>query len=181
MADDKNTKLHPEEYAAIANAVKEILQKEKKSDLKQQRDNRIANVRLTLENYRKFKAYAQNAIGSISQAKSVLEKMLQDVWTLDDDELKVESIIQTKERTLVMIAQIEKGVQAYKAFCESDPDETAMRRYKILYERFISDCTLHPSIDSLAAKFSIERRTVFADISRACDEIGPFIFGTMWR
>lgn len=181
MADkDKSRLLQPEERIAIVRTVKEILQEERKVNIKEQRNNRIANVRLTLENYRKFKAYAQNAIGSINQAKAVLEEMLQDVLALDDDELKVEAIIQTRERTLVMIAQIEKGIQAYKAFCESDPDTNAIRRYKIIYDRYIENCTLRPSVDSLAEKYSVERRTIFADISRACDEIGPFIFGTLW-
>lgn len=177
---NKSGLLQSEERIAIVRTVKEILQEEKKNELQEKRQTQIANVRFALENYRRFKSYVPNAVISIIKAKSVLEEMLQTVLDLDDDELKVQSIIETKEKTLIMIAQIETGIKSYKSFCEYDSDANAMRRYNIIYDRYISDYKHRPSIDSLAKKYFVERRTVFSDISKACYEMGPYIYGTLW-
>lgn len=171
-------KLTPEQYKAIAAAVIQLHEEQKKQEIKARMDERTGNVRLLLQNYRKFKSYAQNAITNIKEAKTVLADMMYEVSTLDN-ELKIESIIRTKERTLVMIAHIEKMMSIYKAWCYSCGEENAERRCNIVFDKYIVDCTVKPSAERLAEKYSVERTTVFNDLNRAYEELGPIMFGIL--
>jgi len=171
-------KLSPEQYKAIAAAVIQLHEEQKKQEIKARMDERTGNVRLLLQNYRKFKSYAQNAITNIKEAKLILADMMHEVNTLDD-ELKIESIIRTKERTLVMVAHIEKMMSIYKAWCYSCGEENAERRCNIVFDKYIVDCTVKPSAERLAEKYSVERTTVFNDLNRAYEELGPIMFGIL--
>ena len=171
-------KLTPEQYKAIAAAVIQLYEEQKVHELKERMDERMGNVRLLLQNYRKFKAYAQNAISNIKEAKIVLAEMMYEVNTLES-ELKIEAIIRTKERTLVMIAHIEKMMSIYKAWCFSCGEENAERRCNIIFDKYIVDCTVKPSAERLAEKYNVERTTVFNDMNRAYEELGPIMFGIL--
>lgn len=171
-------KLTPEQYKAIAAAVIELHKEQRVQEIKNSMDERMGNVRLLLQNYRKFKTYAQNAICSIKEAKLILADMMYEVNTLDD-ELKIESIIRTKERTLVMVAHIEKMMSIYKTWCYSCGEDNAERRCNIIFDRYIVDSTVKPSAERLAEKYDIERTTVFNDLNRAYEELGPIMFGIL--
>ena len=167
-----------EQYEAIAAAVIKLHEEQKVREIKEHMDERIGNVRLLLQNYRKFKVYAQNAICNIKDAKKVLTRMMSDVNCLDDD-LKIESIIRSKERTLVMCAHIDKMMSMYKTWSCSCGDECAERRCNIIFDKYILDSTVKPSAEILAEKYFIDRATVFNDLNKAYEEIAPIIFGIL--
>jgi len=169
-------KLSQEQYEAIAAVVIKLHEEQKVKELKEHMDERIGNVRLLLQNYRKFKAYAQNAICSIKEAKKILTGMMSDVNSLDDN-LKIEAIIRSKERTLVMLAHIDRMLSIYKAWCSSYGDDSAERRCNIVFDKYIAECTVKPSAEKLAEKYFIDRKTVFNDLNKAYEEIAPIMFG----
>jgi predicted DNA-binding protein YlxM (UPF0122 family) len=51
-----------------------------------------------------------------------------------------------------------------------------MRRWNILYDFYINP-TVKPNASEIAEKYFVDRSTVFSDISRACEEMGPLFFG----
>lgn len=187
-------KLSPEQYSAIAEAVAKCLnempagelykslveaviaihEEQKEKELEEEVDKRADNVYLLLKNYRKFKLYAKNAVTDIKKAKRILEETLCDINSLKD-ELKVEAIIRTRERTLVMIAHIDKMVKIYKKVCEESDDPADMRRWKIIYEYYLSP--ERKTIDEICAGLFIERATFYNDIKIACKALGPLLFG----
>ena len=176
MVDKKqDNKLTPEQYKAIAEVVIKIHEEQKNKALRQEADARTNDVRLLLKNYRRFKIYCRNAVTDVKKAKATLAALLNDLGSLDD-ELKVEAIVRTKERTLVMVAHIEKMLQIYKQMCHQEASEVDIRRWNIIYDFYINP-TKKPTAEELAEKYNVDRSTVFSDISRACEEIGPLLFG----
>jgi len=165
-----------EQYEAIAAAVIKLHEEQKVREIKEHMDERIGNVRLLLQNYRRFKAYASNAICSIKDAKNILAGMMRDVSTLDDG-IKIESIIRSKERTLIMLVHIEKMMSIYKTWCYNCGEESAERRCNIIFDKYIDDSTVKPSAEKLAEKYFVDRATVFNDLNRAYEEISPIMFG----
>lgn len=171
-------KLTPEQYKSIASVVIQLHEEQKIKEIREQVDEQTGNAKLLLQNYRKFKSYAKHAVSNIKEARIVLAEMLNEVYSLDD-ELKIESIIRTKERTLVMIAHIDKMLSMYKVWCDTCGEENAERRYKIIFDKYIANPTVKPSAENLAEKYGIDRSTVFADISRALEDIAPLLFGML--
>ncbi len=168
-------KLSQEQYDAIAVAVDKLLKEKKERLIRQNIDERINNVRLLLKNYRRFKIYAKNAVCDVKKANLVLAESLCDINSLKD-ELKVESIVRSRERTLVMIAHIDKMMKIYKYMCQETNDPNDMRRWNILFDMYLNP-TNKPTADAIAEKYYIDRSTVFVDISKAFDELSPLIFG----
>ena len=168
-------KLSPEQYKAIAAVVIELHEEQRIREIKQAVDARTHDVRLAMKNYRKFKIYCRNAVTDVRTARETLIQLMDEINSLDD-ELKVESIIRTKERTLVMVAHIDKMLAIYKQMCLITGDVNDERRWNILFDFYVNP-TVKASAESLAEKYSVDRSTVFADISRACEEMGPLFFG----
>lgn len=170
-----NTNLEPDLLRAITQAVILVHEEQKEKESIELIDKRTHNVRLTLQNYRKFKAYVKNAVSDIKEADKILNSILSAMNT-ENQNLKIEAIIQTKERTLVMLAHIEKMLNIYKFMCESSGDPADLRRWSIIYDTYINN-TIKQKTDIIADKYFVDRSTVFDDINKACKDLGPLIFG----
>lgn len=132
------------------------------------------SVKVILRNYRRFKKYASTAVTDIKNAQKVLISLLSDVTFLSD-ELKVESIIKTRERTLIMIAQIDNAIRNYRCITDVSDDSEAKRRYQVIYNKFIAD--KYMTIEAMASEYHIDKSTVYRDIDIACEELAPLILG----
>jgi hypothetical protein len=164
----------PEDLKLLTEAVITIHEERKTVERKKEIDTRLRNIRLVLKNYRKFKDFAQEAIIDIKQANKELGYILDDLRTNED--LRVVSIMQTRERTLVMIAHVDKMIDVYRGMCAASRDPGDIRRWNIFYDFYINP-TVKPTADELSDKFSIDRSTVFDDINRVCEELSPLFFG----
>ena len=160
---------------AGAEAALATLEKERQKESRNRRDKRLKNTKLLLSNYRNFKEYSINAIYAAEQAEDIIE-ILDLMWDPNNrSEQIVESIKKSAVRTKIIMTHIEGMLNTYREICEKSKNPTDMRKYKVLYDRFISD---EPhTIDEIAQKHSIEPRTVYLDIDAAVNVMAVLIFG----
>lgn len=140
-----------EEIAQVA--AREALSK-KDDIIDEEFDARYHDVNLLMKNYRRLKAHYSN----VSQ-----------------ETLEVSSICSMRRKTRLMMSHVDKMLTAYKALCKEavNPEET--RRWEALYLRYIGD--EHLSVDDIADRLNIDKRTFYRDINRAMEDMAVLLFG----
>ncbi|RAK21126.1 hypothetical protein B0I26_10378 [Anoxybacillus vitaminiphilus] len=153
-----------------AQAVLEHLEKERQKQEKEKRDRRLRNTKLLLRNYRNFKRHCE----SIPQELKNLDEHLQlDEW--GKEELAIESIKRSKERTMAMVKFIDKMLAVYKVMCDLSEKEEDKRSYQTIYLLYISDKKFTAA--EIATCHKTDIRTVYRDVERACKALSTLIFG----
>ena len=122
--------------------------------IKDEYDARYQDVKLLMKNYRRLKTY---------YAK------------VSPETLEVDTIFSMRRKTGLMMSHVDNMLSAYRAMCKEalTPDEA--RRWDALYMRYIGDERL--SIDSIAKRLNIDRRTFYRDISLAMEDLAVLLFG----
>lgn len=140
-----------EEIAKIAAA--EVLVR-REEIIKDEYDARYQDVKLLMENYRRLRAYYDR---------------------VSPETLEVDSIFTMRRKTGLMMSHVDNMLSAYRAMCKEalTPDES--RRWDALYLRYITDERL--SVDTIAERLSIDRRTFYRDISLAMEDLAVLLFG----
>jgi len=89
--------------------------------------------------------------------------------------LEVDAIFSMRRKTGLMMSHVDNMLAAYKAMCKEalTPDEA--RRWEALYLRYISDERL--SVEDIADRLGVERRTFYRDISMAMEDLAVLLFG----
>ena len=182
MAADQCIVLTLEElnyYGQIAGktAVEEYVsfQKEQRKSLA---DSRLRNIDLLLNNYRKFKDSVKNAVYSIKQIEAEIKEKQFLSMMLDkdhDDDVMLESVKASKAKTYLMVKHIDSMIDLYRKHAESSPDELELRRYNILYDRFISDEPY--TVTEISEKYYLSIQTVYIDLKTAEKTLATLIFG----
>lgn len=157
------------ELAAEIGAQKamERIEQEEKRNGKAKKDWRLRNTKLLLRHYREFVKHAEALEMSLQEESEVIEDLY-------NDELTVEAIKRSKQRTLAMVRFMQNMMQVYRIRCEKGTDED-LRRFKIVYAMYIADEKL--TAEQIAKCHFIDRRTVFRDINEACETLSVLIFG----
>ena len=139
------------EIAKLAAA--EVLS-QRDSIVEEEFDSRYHDVNLLMKNYRRLKTY---------YAK------------VSPETLEVDTIFSMRRKTGLMMSHVDNMLSAYRAMCKEalTPDEA--RRWDALYMRYIGDERL--SIDSIAKRLNIDRRTFYRDISLAMEDLAVLLFG----
>lgn len=141
---------------------------------KSRNDRRLKNTKMLLSHYRDFKSYAVNAIYNAQESDSAID-ILDLMWDpYNRADLVVESIKASAIKTNIIIDHINEMLRVYESLC-SKGNEAEQRRYNILYDRYISDDIY--SIDEIADKYYIDRRTVYKDIDYSINRMAKLIFG----
>lgn len=140
-----------EEIAKIAAA--EVLVR-REEIIKDEYDARYQDVKLLMKNYRRLRAYYDR---------------------VSPETLEVDSIFTMRRKTGLMMSHVDNMLSAYRAMCKEalTPDES--RRWDALYLRYITDERL--SVDTIAERLSIDRRTFYRDISLAMEDLAVLLFG----
>lgn len=160
---------------AGAEAALIAFEKEKQKERRNRIDKRLKNTKLLLSNYRNFKEYSINAIYSAEQAEDIID-ILDLMWDPNNRSAQVvESIKKSAIRTKIIMTHIEGMLNTYREICEKSRNPTDMRKYQVLYERYISDEQY--TIDDIAKIHSIEPRTVYLDLDSAINVMAVLIFG----
>ena len=98
---------------------------------------------------------------------------------LDDERLEdnyyIESIKQTQQRTLIILAHIDKMVDLYRISCEQSGKPEEIRRYRILYAAYLDPVRKTP--EEIARENCVEKRTYYSDIGKALKPLSALIFG----
>lgn len=159
-----------------ATAATDILEKNYKTQEREKKDRRLHNTKLLLKNYRMLKASCANAVYEAVNASpdKITSEMIEDIMSMRDDKVIVDSIRKSAVRTATMLVHIDKMIDIYKLYCyKSGPRE--IRRFKIIKKLYISGKEI--PIKELAKEFNVSRVTVYEDIKISEEQISALFFG----
>lgn len=143
-----------EEIAEIARiAAQEALAK-KEEILDEGYDSRYHDVNLLMKNYRKLKTHYSH---------------------VSPEALEVTTICSMRRKTGLMMSHVDKMLAAYEAICHEALNSDEARRWDALYLRYIDSERL--SVDDIAEKLSIDKRTFYRDINKAMEDMAVLLFG----
>lgn len=146
--------MNREEIAEVVRVAAEEVLARKDEILDDEYDARYHDVNLLLKNYRKLKAHYSH---------------------VSLEALEVSSICSMRRKTGLMMSHVDKMLTAYGAMCRDavNPEET--RRWEALYLRYIDEQRM--SIDDIAERLCIDKRTFYRDINRAMEDMAVLLFG----
>lgn len=146
--------MNREEIAEVVRVAAEEVLARKDEILDDEYDARYHDVNLLLKNYRKLKAHYSH---------------------VSPEALEVSSICSMRRKTGLMMSHVDKMLTAYEAMCRDavNPEET--RRWEALYLRYIDEQRM--SIDDIAERLCIDKRTFYRDINRAMEDMAVLLFG----
>jgi hypothetical protein len=149
----------------------EHLEKEKQRQQKSKKDRRLRNTKLLLKNYRSFVLHCEDIkleLRDIEHPDDILEE-------LNTNEVAVEAIKRSKERTLAMVQFIDQMLLVYRIMCEQSNRPEELRRYKIIEMMYVSEKKF--TSEKISDCHSIDKRTVFRDVNKACETLSALMFG----
>lgn len=153
------------------------LESESKAMRKRMHDRRFHNTELLLRNYNMFKLSVVNAVYSMKQIEE--EQSANEILSLmmdrNDDEFLLQSVKESKAKTIMIIKHIDTMLDIYKVHCERSADELDERRYFVLMDRYINEPTL--SVKDIAEKYFISKESVYSDLKIAKERLSALIFG----
>lgn len=143
-----------EEIAEIARIAAVEALAHKDDVLREELDARYHDVKLLMSNYRKLKLHYKH---------------------ISPEVLEVSSICSMRHKTRLMMSHVDKMISAYKSLCSATNNAEEERRWKALYLRYIADERM--SVDDIAARLDIDRRTFYRDIGKAMEDMAVLLFG----
>ncbi|GEB35293.1 hypothetical protein [Brevibacillus parabrevis] len=155
---------------AAVQAAMEFQEKKKQKQQKEKRDWRLRNTKLLLKHYRSFVSHVEGAREQVT-AMDYADAM-ESLYT---DELALESIKRSRQRTIVMVKFVRKMIGVYQAMCEASGQQEDLRRYHIVHELYISE--KKQTVEELAEFHNIEPRTVYNDVKNAVKTLSVLVFG----
>lgn len=78
-------------------------------------------------------------------------------------------------KTGLMMSHVDKMLAAYEAICHEALNSDEARRWDALYLRYIDSKRL--SVDDIAEKLNIDKRTFYRDINKAMEDMAVLLFG----
>lgn len=174
----------PEEAALIgAQAALEKMEELRRADEKARReqkkqryDDRIANVKLLLRNYRALKNHAENAVGEKLVEVTPFE-ILEDMMQGRDIDVKIESVLESAARTAVMVEHINTMLDLFRADCLFNHKDSPewVRRWEVIEALYISD--VGSSVVELADRYQTVAQNIYNDLNIAYERITALMFG----
>ncbi len=152
------------------------LAQERKKDNARRNDRRLRNTKLLLRNYRALKGHIENSVFARSQMCGSAREMLEAMMQGKDEELIIESIQRTAEKTAIMVAHIDAMIGIYEAYCEKAGNPVVeKRRYEVLHDTYFIDPPL--TVEEIADKQSLSKQGVYKDLGIATERLSALIFG----
>lgn len=152
----------------------EKIEKEKKKAQKQMNDKRLHNTKLLLKNYKMLKLNAENSIFGQSQMKESAADILNNMMSLYDDGVIVDSIKRSATRTAIIVSHIEEMLEIYKIYCDK-AGQIEQRRYQVIYDMYISD--EDSSVQEIAKLQKMSKESVYSDLKISIKRLTALIFG----
>lgn len=158
----------------INKAAKEAVKEFNKEKLIEQRKKVFHNTRLLMKNYNKLKEHVEKAIGDVNKLK---EHETYDIRNTDYvditremDELYILSIMQSKTKTLIMLAHIDTCMAILK---QRQIEAGTIEKYEA-FKMFYIDRKSHEEIQE---KFSCGKNTPGRWIDQMTNELSVYLFG----
>lgn len=146
--------MNRDEIAEIARVVTAEVLAQKDDIIDEEFDTRYHDVNLLMKNYRKLKAHYAH---------------------ISPEALEVSSICSMRRKTGLMMSHVDKMLTAYEALCKDAVNSDEARRWDALYLRYIDEERM--SVDDIAERLNIDKRTFYRDINRAMEDMAVLLFG----
>ncbi|MCT4686069.1 sigma factor-like helix-turn-helix DNA-binding protein [Vallitalea sp.] len=162
---NKNNQGRLEKIADMAaeRAVKKYQDQEKK----RKKDYRFRNTKLLLRNYNSLSEHLVNAKVNIKEVNDIINTE-KDYY--DKDELYIESVRQSKTRTLIMLANIDAAMSQLE---ENMTDRGQIEKYQVIKLIYIHNC----SFEDVARQLNCGHMTVRRWEKEAINELSILLFG----
>lgn len=160
---------------AGANAAMQKAEEERKKFHKKALDKRLHNTRLLLENYHMLKLNMKCSVYKKSQVRGQAVDILDGMLDEDDDEVIIDSIKRSSERTAIIINHIDTMLALYETYCYKSCKEIEKRRYEVIFNYYISDKLL--AVKEISLKFHQSQQTIYNDLKVAEERLTALIFG----
>lgn len=139
-------------------------------------DRRLRNTKLLLRNYHMLKEHAENSIFGRIQMEESAADILESMMSMYDNEVIIDSIRRSASRTAIIVSHFEVMLGLYESYCgKSANAEIDIRRYNVLWDRYIASRTLN--VKEIAKKYNISKESVYSDLNVATERISALIFG----
>ena len=146
--------LRKEEITEVARIVVGEVFTQREAIIQEEFDSRYHDVKLLMKNYRMLKTH---------YAK------------ISPETLEVNAICSMRRKTTLMMSHVDKMLTAYKALCCESGRLDEKNRWNALYLRYIDDERI--TIDTIADRLNIDRRTYFRYINYAMEDLAVLLFG----
>lgn len=150
--------------------------KERAEERKHRRKRKLRNTELLLRNYHMLKENAENSVFGRSQMEESAADILEEMMSLYNDEVIVESIKNSATRTAIIMSHVDTMISLYHTYCErAENSDIEMRRYDVLWDRHLADEPLN--VESISKKHHMTKQNVYADLKIATERLTALIFG----
>lgn len=150
--------------------------KERAEERKHRRKRKLRNTELLLRNYHMLKENAENSVFGRSQMEESAADILEEMMSLYNDEVIVESIKNSATRTAIIMSHVDTMISLYYTYCErAENSDIEMRRYDVLWDRYLADEPLN--VESISKKHHMTKQNVYADLKIATERLTALIFG----
>lgn len=164
---------------AGSKAAVEAIAAEKTKKRHERFDRRYHNTKLLLKNYKYLNEHFKNAVFTSEQLKDDNESFYEIMEIMSgqsgDEQVYVDSIKESAHKTRIIMAHVNRMLEAYKAICETSPKEEERRHYRILKALYLNDITY--SAAEIAARECVDKRTVYRDIDAAVTNLTALLYG----
>ncbi|KEF40429.1 hypothetical protein M670_00455 [Schinkia azotoformans MEV2011] len=136
-----------------------------KEQQKQEKDWRLKNTKLLLENYHRLKDHCDDINQQVEEYKDT-------VFSLE--ELTIETLMKYRLKTAKMMRHFERMLRYFEEDCLNGTEEE-QRRYKIIYHRYLNDD--RSTVQQLCKILNVEQGTIYRDTKLAINDISVLLFG----
>ncbi|WP_096269387.1 sigma-70 region 4 domain-containing protein [Paucisalibacillus globulus] len=162
---DKQLKLITD--IASQNAIKAYREDQVKRE-KEKHDTRLRNIKLLLKHYRSLVLHCEKLEEDLVKFE---DTSIQDLDIKEINLESIESIKQSKTKSLAMVYFVRGKMEAYKRSC----DEEEMKYFRVLEMRYITSKKY--TIQDIADEENVDVRTVHRYLNRALEELPVIFFG----
>ncbi len=153
-----------------------IFHQKQKKEQEKRASKKLHNTKLLLRNYHMLKEHAENSVFGRTQMEESALDILESMMSLYDNEIIIESIKRSATRTAIIVSHIETMLELYAVCCEKSLNrDIDMRRYEVIWDRYISDNVL--SVGEIAEKQHISKDSVYTDLRIGLERLAALIFG----
>lgn len=146
--------LRKEEIAEVARIAAVEVLNQRDAIVQEEFDSRYHDVKLLMKNYRMLKAHYAH---------------------VSPETLEVNAICSMRRKTGLMMSHVDKMLTAYKAICYDSNRADERARWDALYLRYVTEEQV--TIDEIAGRLNIDRRTYFRYVNRAMEDLAVLLFG----
>jgi hypothetical protein len=161
----------------IVGYVISVFREEEEKIIELRHDRKRANIKLLLRKYREIVKHVDKAVFEATQVDDDLT--LQDILKLmsgnRSEPFRIETMRENAAKARLLVDHMNRMLDSYRERCERSHKEEEKRRYRVLYDMYISE--ERKTADEIAEKEFIDRSTVYRDIDAAADILAVLFFG----